>query len=84
MATTDQNEPDRAASPSSRRDWILWWWPAAARVVGAAVGLYAASPLTESQDKAAILAFAGALVVAPNSAGRQRERNHKRGLDGPG
>lgn len=65
-----------------RRDWILWWWPAAARVIGAIIGVYGASPLTESQDKAAVLAFAGALIVVPNIAGQQRKRNDRRGLDG--
>ena len=63
------------------RNLILYWWPAAARVIGAMIGVYGAF-VVPSVDKASVLAFAGALIVVPNIADAQRKRNTKRRING--
>lgn len=54
-----------------------WRWPEWTRVAGFLVGTYGTF-VADSADKASILAFAGALLMAPNIAGVQRKRNEKR------
>lgn len=58
-------------------------WPQIVRVLGVLAGLYGLSPLSASQDKPAILTFAGSLILAPLVANGQERRNRRRGLDEP-
>lgn len=63
-----------------RRNVLLYWWPAVARYAGGAIGAYGVL-IASSADKSAVLAFAGALIVAPNIADAQRKRNRERALE---
>jgi hypothetical protein len=68
------------SSPSPSRNPIRWglteWTRAAAILVGTYGSLFASSA-----DKGTILAFAGALLIAPNIVGAQEKRNQKRDGD---
>lgn len=54
----------------------MYWWPVTARLAGLTIVGY--EMLWERIDRPSILAFAGALIVAPNIFDGQRKRNEKR------
>lgn len=62
-----------------RRDTALYWWPVIARVSALLIGFYEAA--FDSLDKPSVMAFAGALILAPVVTDAQRKRNRLRSLD---
>lgn len=71
-------EPKR----KTRSEAFLESWPATARAIGMVIGVaemiagFVGRPVSGE-----VLAFAGALIVAPNIAGAQEKRNRKRDGD---
>jgi predicted cobalt transporter CbtA len=69
--------PSRTPAPTpDRRDLFLYWWPVTARLAGLGIALY--EMLGEKVDRPSLLAFAGALIVAPNIFAEQAKRNRRR------
>jgi hypothetical protein len=67
---------EQAATVQDRRDLFLYWWPVTARIAGVLLAMHQA--LLESVERPSILAFAGALIVAPNIFDQQAKRNNRR------
>lgn len=66
----------------SRRYQAEQWWPIAARLTGAAIGIsQAVGYFLGYRVDPGLMMFAGGLVVAPNIAGTQRRRNQGRDED---
>ena len=65
--------PHKSQRPPPRWGFAEW-----TRIAAFLAGGYGVSPLTASVDKPTVLAFAGALLLAPSVFGRQKDRNEDR------